>query len=175
MPAFYYSRLSPIAAANYANGTDKPLISLYGGPGRTLNLQPSGYERTAFTENINDYRHFRAGSRTSVHVWLRRFIDYPLVRSGTLPYIVHDKASPATPPSLHEPSLCRCREIGFPRQRQTGPQRASAATLTFHSRRISAAADLFTSERVKNIGLARMGYRARYSAPVDCKRRASRT
>ena len=39
------------------------------------------YERAAFAEKRNDYRHFFAGSRKSVHVWLRRIIGYLLVRS----------------------------------------------------------------------------------------------
>ena len=35
VPAFRYSRLSPIAAANVVIHPGKPLILLFGGPGRT--------------------------------------------------------------------------------------------------------------------------------------------
>ena len=43
------------------------------------NLQPSGYERAAFTGITSKYWHFRSRSSTNVRVWLRRFIGYPLV------------------------------------------------------------------------------------------------
>ena len=49
------------------------------------NLRPSGYERATLPEKVSNYWHSHARSGTSVRVWLRRFIGYPLVGSE-IPY-----------------------------------------------------------------------------------------
>jgi len=51
---------------------------------RYLNLQPSSYERRNSTGKFNNNQHIRASPRSSVRVWLRRYIGYPLVEGETV-------------------------------------------------------------------------------------------
>ena len=77
--AFCYSRLSPISAANVANDPGKPLILLYGGPGRTRTSNQAVMSAVLSLKRPAFYWCFRSPSGPSVHVWSRRFIGHSLV------------------------------------------------------------------------------------------------
>ena len=109
--AFRHSRPSPIAAVNIANGPDKPLILLYGGPGRTPTsnqavmsavLYPERSVKIVTSANVQR-RLFTVGCGVSLVIHWLGDLSLGIHHSGTPKFFMARSVSicqPEVPPPL---------------------------------------------------------------------------